>query len=146
MKNAIIISGSPRVGGNTPMPWPADQKGPEIVERILKLLESGPLRSSAIRKAVGICSGIHLSRYYLTPMMEKGRIFVSHPYNVNPNELDEMRSVLDACGVDMIWFQDSWYHENTWRIELRNAKIRSAIANGESRKVLKQGRHSVLVG
>ena len=74
------------------------------------------------------------------------RIFVSHPYNVNPNELDEMRSVLDACGVDMIWFQDSWYHENTWRIELRNAKIRSAIANGESRKVLKQGRYSVLVG
>ena len=61
MKNVIIISGSLRVGGNTPMPWPADQKGPEIVERILKLLESGPLRSSAIRKAVGICSGIHLS-------------------------------------------------------------------------------------
>ena len=29
MKNVIIISGSPRVGGNTPMPWPADQKGPE---------------------------------------------------------------------------------------------------------------------
>ena len=76
----------------------------------------------------------------------KERIFVSHPYNVNPNELDEMRSVLDACVVDMIWFQDSWYHENTWRIELRNAKIRSTIANGESRKVLKQGRHSVLVG
>jgi hypothetical protein len=74
------------------------------------------------------------------------RIFVSHPYNVNPNELDEIRSVLGACGVDMIWFHDSWYHENTWRIELRNAKIRSAIANGESRKVLKQGRRSVLVG
>ena len=31
MKNVIIISGSPRVGGNTPMPWPADQKGSEIV-------------------------------------------------------------------------------------------------------------------
>lgn len=76
----------------------------------------------------------------------KERIFVSHPYNVNPNELDEMRSVLGACGVDMIWFQDSWHHENTWRIELRNAKIRSAIANGGSCKVLKQGRHSVLVG
>ena len=72
------------------------------------------------------------------------KLFARH--NVSPNELDEMRSVLDACGVDMIWFQDSWYHENTWRIELRNAKIRSAIANGESRKVLKQGRHSVLVG
>ena len=52
---------------------------PEIVERILKLLESGPLRSSAIRKAVGICSGIHLSRYYLTPMMEKGLIKRTDP-------------------------------------------------------------------
>ena len=52
---------------------------PEIVERILKLLESGPLRSSAIRKAVGICSGIHLSRYYLTPMMEKRLIKRTDP-------------------------------------------------------------------
>ena len=52
---------------------------PEIVERILKLLESGPLRSSVIRKAVGICSGIHLSRYYLTPMMEKGLIKRTDP-------------------------------------------------------------------
>ena len=52
---------------------------PEIVERILKLLESGPLRSSVIRKAVGICSGIHLSRYYLTPMMEKGLIKWTDP-------------------------------------------------------------------
>ena len=52
---------------------------PEIVERILKLLESGPLRSSAIRKAVGICSGIHLSRYYLTPMMEKALIKRTDP-------------------------------------------------------------------
>ena len=67
-------------------------------------------------------------------------------HNVNPNELDEMRSVLDACGVDMIWFQDSWYHENTWRIELRNAAIRRLINNGESCKVLKQGRRPVLVG
>ena len=52
---------------------------PEIVERILKLLERGPLRSSAIRKAVGIRSGIHLSRYYLTPMMEKGLIKRTDP-------------------------------------------------------------------
>ena len=52
---------------------------PEIVERILKLLESGPLRSSAIRKAVGTCSGIHPSRYYLAPMMEKGLIRRTDP-------------------------------------------------------------------
>ena len=52
---------------------------PEIVERILKLLESGPLRSSAIRKAVGIRSSIHFNRYYLTPMMEKGLIKRTDP-------------------------------------------------------------------
>ena len=56
-----------------------ERGSPEIVERILELLESGPLRSSAIRKAVGICSGIHLSRYYLTPMMEKGLIKRTDP-------------------------------------------------------------------
>ena len=33
----------------------------------------------AIWKAVGICSGIHLSRYYLTPMMEKGLIKRTDP-------------------------------------------------------------------
>lgn len=76
----------------------------------------------------------------------KERIFVSHPYIEHPELLEEMRMVLEACGVDMIWFQDSWYHQNAWRIELRNAKIRSAIANGESRKVLRQGCRPVLVG
>jgi len=76
----------------------------------------------------------------------KERIFVSHPYVEHPDLLEAMREVLETCGVDMIWFQDSWYHQNTWRIELRNAKIRSAIANGESRKVLRQGHCPVLVG
>lgn len=74
------------------------------------------------------------------------RIFISHPYVENPELLDEMRAVLETCGVGMVWFQDSWYHQDTWRIELRNAMIRSTIANGESRKVLKQGRRPVLVG
>ena len=103
MKNVIIISGSPRVGGNMPMPWPADQKGPEIVERILKLLESGPLRSSAIRKAVGIGSGIHLSRYYLTPMMEKGRIFVSHLRKCLPDAMN-LQSFAEISRFPMMCF------------------------------------------
>lgn len=76
----------------------------------------------------------------------KERIFVSHPYVEHPKLLEEMRKVFEVCGVDMIWFQDSWYHQNAWRIELRNAKIRSAIAKGESRRVLRQGCRSVLVG
>ena len=76
----------------------------------------------------------------------KERIFVSHTYVENPELLDEMSVVLNVCGVDMVWFQDSWYHPNTCRIELRNAKIRNAIVNGESRKVLRRGCRPVLVG
>ena len=52
---------------------------PEIVERVLKLLESGPMRPSSIRKAVGIRSGIHFGRYYLTPMMERGLVERTDP-------------------------------------------------------------------
>ena len=40
--------------------------------RILELLAGGPMRPSALREAVGIKSAIHFSRYYLTPLMEKG--------------------------------------------------------------------------
>ena len=32
------------------------------------------MRPSALRKAVGIRSPIHFTRYYLTPLMEKGMI------------------------------------------------------------------------
>ena len=37
------------------------------------------MRSSALRKAVGIRSPIHFSRYYLTPLMEKGMIERTDP-------------------------------------------------------------------
>lgn len=74
------------------------------------------------------------------------RIFVSHPYVTEPRVIDEMRMVLDACGINVVWFRDSWYNDVTWCIELRNATIRGLITNGESRKVLKQGCKSVLVG
>ena len=76
----------------------------------------------------------------------KERIFVSHPYVTDPRLIDEMRMVLDACGVEVVWFRDSWYNDAAWRIELRNSEIRKLINSGHCRKVLKQGRHSVLVG
>ena len=76
----------------------------------------------------------------------KERIFVSHPYVTDHKLIDEMRTVLNTCGVDVVWHRDSWYYDTAWRIELRNAEIRRAIANGDCRKVLKQGRHSVIVG
>ena len=76
----------------------------------------------------------------------KERIFVSHPYVTDPVHIDEMRAVLNTCGVDVVWSRDSWYYDTTWRIELRNAAIKRAIGNGTSCKVLKQGRRSVLVG
>ena len=76
----------------------------------------------------------------------KERIFVSHPYVTDPKQIELLRDIMNNCGVDMICFRDSWYHAATWRLEFRNAAIRRAIANGECRKVLKQGRRSVLVG
>ena len=76
----------------------------------------------------------------------KERIFVSHPYVTDHKLIDEMRMVLNTCGVDVAWHRDSWYNDATWRIELRNAAIRKLISNGQSRKVLKHGRRSVLVG
>ena len=39
----------------------------------------GPMRPSALRKAVGIRSPIHFSRYYLRPLMEKGMIERTDP-------------------------------------------------------------------
>ena len=48
-------------------------------KRILELLADGPVRPSALRKAVGIRSPIHFSRYYLTPLMEKGMIERTDP-------------------------------------------------------------------
>ena len=46
----------------------------KTARRILELLADGPMSPSALREAVGIKSPIHFSRYYLTPLMEKGMI------------------------------------------------------------------------
>ena len=50
-----------------------------VAERILELLAGGPMRPSALRKAVGICSSIHFNRYYLPPLLEKGVIAQTDP-------------------------------------------------------------------
>jgi len=76
----------------------------------------------------------------------KERIFISHPYVTEPRLIDEMRMVLSTCGVDLVWFRDSWFNDSTWRIELRSATIRRLISSGASRQVLKHGRRFVLVG
>ena len=41
---------------------------------VVKNAEDGPMRPSALRKAVGIRSSIHFNRYYLSPLLEKGVI------------------------------------------------------------------------
>lgn len=56
-----------------------DRGDSKVAERILELLAGGPMRSSELRKAVRISSGIHFSRYYLTPLMEKGLVVRTDP-------------------------------------------------------------------
>ena len=59
---------------------------PAVAKRILELLADGPMRPSALRKAVGIRSSIHFNRYYLSPLQEKGiiaRTDPDHPHYLN---------------------------------------------------------------
>src|SRR5574344_2529897 len=62
-----------------------ERGNPAVAERILELLaEGGPMRPSALRKAVGIRSSIHFNRYYLSPLLEKGviaRTDSDHPHS-----------------------------------------------------------------
>ena len=52
---------------------------PAVAKRILELLADGPMRPSALRKAVGIRSSIHFNRYYLSPLLERGIIARTDP-------------------------------------------------------------------
>ena len=52
---------------------------PAVSERILKLLADGPMRPSAIRKAVDIRSSIHFNRHHLSPLLGKGLIARTDP-------------------------------------------------------------------
>ena len=57
-------------------------KGSEkTARRILELLAGGPMSPSALREALGIKSRIHFSRYYMTPLMEKGLVERTDPEN-----------------------------------------------------------------
>jgi DNA-binding transcriptional ArsR family regulator len=57
-------------------------KGSErTARRILELLAGGPMPPSELREAVGIRSRIHFSRYYMTPLMEKGLVARTDPDN-----------------------------------------------------------------
>ena len=57
-----------------------ERGNPTVAERILELLaEDGPMRPSALRKAVGIRSSIHFNRYYLSPLLERGIIVRTDP-------------------------------------------------------------------
>ena len=58
------------------------ERGSEkTAKRILELLADGPMRPSALREAVGIKSRIHFSRYYMTPLLEKGIVARTDPDN-----------------------------------------------------------------
>ena len=54
---------------------------PAVAERILELLADGPMRPSALRKAVGIRNCTHFNRYYLSPMLSKGLVERTDPAN-----------------------------------------------------------------
>ena len=44
-------------------------------------LAGGPMSPSELREGVGIKSRIHFSRYYMTPLMEKGLVERTDPEN-----------------------------------------------------------------
>lgn len=76
----------------------------------------------------------------------KERIFVSHPYTTTTDpRLDVMRKVLASYGVAMAVFPDSWYHENTIRIELYRANIHEGVASDRVCRVLKHKKKPVVV-
>ena len=81
----IYVPGSEEIGEDGLLQSYAleqDLGKPKIAERILKLLADGPMRPSALRKAVGIRNCTHFNRYHLAPMMEKGivaRTDQAHP-------------------------------------------------------------------
>ena len=57
------------------------KRSERTARRILELLAGGPMSPSELREAVGIRSRIHFSRYYMTPLMEKGLVERTDPEN-----------------------------------------------------------------
>ena len=75
----------------------------------------------------------------------KERIFVSHKYDIEDADVAQARKLLGELGVMMEIFEDSWYHEDTKRIEFRKASIHNAIETGECAKVLRFGKKNILI-
>lgn len=50
-----------------------------VADHILQLLGSGPMRPSALRKAVGITNRNHFNSYYMVPLLAKGIIERTKP-------------------------------------------------------------------
>ena len=61
---------------------------PEVIGRILELLETGPQSPAALRESVGIKSRIHFLKYYIKPLMSQG--LVSRTMPDKPNASNQM--------------------------------------------------------
>ena len=72
------------------------------------------------------------------------RIYVSHPYSTTESDLRKLNAVLSKCGLMMTHSPDSWYSEDTCRIELRNAIVHDHIVKGGG--VLRYGKRLWLCG
>ena len=56
---------------------------PDVVERIVKLLDSGPMAPADLRKAVGMRNRTYFNRHYLTPLLANG--LIERTDSANPN-------------------------------------------------------------
>ena len=56
---------------------------PDVVEQIVKLLDSGPKAPAELRKAVGMRNRTYFNRYYLAPLLANG--VIERTDSANPN-------------------------------------------------------------
>ena len=73
-KGVVVSKVDPRLPEPRCCPMILDRGKVAILERIVSLLEKGPMSPAALREAVGIKSRIHFLRYYVEPLLAQGRI------------------------------------------------------------------------
>lgn len=73
----------PQLPEPRPCPMALERGKSEVVGRILKLLESGPMSPAALREATGIKSRIHFLKYYVEPLLAEGLIARTMPDKPN---------------------------------------------------------------
>jgi hypothetical protein len=56
---------------------------PDVAERIVKLLDSGPMAPAELRKAVGMRNRTYFNRHYLAPLLANG--VIERTDSANPN-------------------------------------------------------------